>query len=133
MNISCQEYQYTNMFTINIGTVFAMLKRLMNILKILFCSKNGKLQKRGRLSMIGKLQLATERSRDEDNEGIIQLRILRVQVRKVKGSKFTGVIKQSIDLYRNACMCMISVNFLFMLLMLRFHTKKIRKRLCLNC
>ena len=86
MNISCQEYQYTNMFTINIGTVFAMLKRLMNILKILFCSKNGKLQKRGKLSMIGKLQLATERSRDEDNEGIIQLRILRVQVRKVQSS-----------------------------------------------
>ena len=88
------------MFTIKNGTVFDMLKRLTNILKNVVCSKNGKLQKRGKLSMIGRLQLATERSRDEDNEGIIQLRILRVQVRKVKGSKFTGVIKQSIDLYK---------------------------------
>lgn len=42
--------------------------------------KNGKIQKRGRINMIGRLQLSTERSKEEDNEGIIQLRILRTQV-----------------------------------------------------
>jgi len=45
------------------------------------CSKNGKLQKRGKMNLIGRLQLSTERSKEEDNEGIVQLRILRVQVR----------------------------------------------------
>ena len=44
------------------------------------CSKNGKLQKRGKMNLIGRLQLSTERSKEEDNEGIVQLRILRVQV-----------------------------------------------------
>lgn len=34
--------------------------------------------------MIGRLQLSTERSRDEDNEGIVQLRILRVQEAIIK-------------------------------------------------
>ena len=45
-----------------------------------FFSKNGKLQKRGKINLIGRLQLSTEKSREEENEGIIQLRILRVQV-----------------------------------------------------
>ena len=44
------------------------------------CSKNGKEQKRGRVNLIGRLQLSTEKSSEEDNEAIIQLRILRVQV-----------------------------------------------------
>jgi len=44
------------------------------------CSKNGKLQKRGKMNLIGRLQLSTERSKEEDNDGIVQLRILRVQV-----------------------------------------------------
>ena len=43
-------------------------------------SKNSKLQKRGKVNLIGRLQLSTERSKEEDNEGIIQLRVLRVQV-----------------------------------------------------
>jgi len=43
-------------------------------------SKNGKLQKRGKVNLIGRLQLSTERSKEEDNECIVQLRILRVQV-----------------------------------------------------
>lgn len=30
--------------------------------------------------MIGRLQLTTERMREEENEGIVQLRILRTQV-----------------------------------------------------
>ena len=43
-------------------------------------SKNGKVQKRGKINLIGRLQLSTEKSKEEDNEGIMQLRILRVQV-----------------------------------------------------
>ncbi len=43
-------------------------------------SKQGKLQKRGKINLIGRLQLTTEKTRDEDNEGIVQLRILRTQV-----------------------------------------------------
>lgn len=43
-------------------------------------SKNGKLQKRGKINLVGRLQLSTERSKEEDNECIVQLRILRVQV-----------------------------------------------------
>ena len=122
------------MFTIKTEPVFnCYAEKIDEHFKNVVCSKNGKLQKRGKLSMIGRLQLATERSREEDNEGIIQLRILRVQVRKVKDLKFTGFMKQSIDLYKTVYMCMIPVNFLLILLMLRFHTKKIRKRLCLNC
>lgn len=42
--------------------------------------KNGKMQKRGKINLIGRLQLSTERSREEDNQSIVQLRILRVQV-----------------------------------------------------
>ena len=44
------------------------------------CSKNGKVQKRGKINMIGRLQLSTEKSKEEENEGIVQLRILRTQV-----------------------------------------------------
>jgi cullin 5 len=45
-----------------------------------FDRKSNKSQKRGKINLIGRLQLSTERSREEDNEGIVQLRILRVQV-----------------------------------------------------
>ncbi|GLG95736.1 Cullin homolog 1 [Gryllus bimaculatus] len=41
--------------------------------------KNGKLQRRGKINLVGRLQLSTERSKEEDNESIVQLRILRVQ------------------------------------------------------
>lgn len=51
----------------------------MFVINIIF-SKNGKLQKRGKVNLIGRLQLSTERSKEEDNECIVQLRILRVQV-----------------------------------------------------
>ena len=47
-------------------------------------SKNGRPQKRGRLNLIGRLQLSTEKSREEDNEGIVQLRVLRTQEAIVK-------------------------------------------------
>ncbi|CAM6031267.1 unnamed protein product, partial [Sphagnum compactum] len=46
--------------------------------------KNGKPQKRGKVNLIGRLQLATEKCRDEDNESIVQLRILRTQEAIVK-------------------------------------------------
>jgi hypothetical protein len=49
-------------------------------------SKNGKVQKRGKINLVGRLQLSTEKSQEEDNEGIMQLRILRVQV-SVQSSK----------------------------------------------
>lgn len=46
----------------------------------MYFSKNGKQQKRGKLNLIGRLQLSSDRAKEEDNEGILQLRILRVQV-----------------------------------------------------
>jgi len=46
--------------------------------------KNGKVQRRGKMNMIGRLQLSSERNKEEDNEGIVQLRILRVQEAIVK-------------------------------------------------
>ncbi|XP_030851114.1 cullin-5-like isoform X2 [Strongylocentrotus purpuratus] len=46
--------------------------------------KNGKPQKRGKINLIGRLQLSTERSTEEDKEGIVQLRILRTQEAIVK-------------------------------------------------
>ncbi|XP_069124836.1 cullin-5-like [Argopecten irradians] len=46
--------------------------------------KNGKVQKRGKINLIGRLQLSTEKTKEEDNEGIMQLRILRVQEAIVK-------------------------------------------------
>lgn len=42
--------------------------------------KNSKVQRRGKINLIGRLQLTTERMREEENEGIVQLRILRTQV-----------------------------------------------------
>ena len=51
---------------------------------IFICRKNNRVQRRGKISLIGRLQLSTERSREEDNEGIVQLRILRVQEAIIK-------------------------------------------------
>lgn len=42
------------------------------------------MQKRGKINLIGRLQLSTEKSRDEDNDSIVQLRILRTQEAIVK-------------------------------------------------
>lgn len=63
----------------------SLLTELTNKITFMFgilCtfSKNGKVQKRGKINLIGRLQLSTEKSKEEDNEGIMQLRILRVQV-----------------------------------------------------
>ena len=47
----------------------------------LLISKNGKVQKRGKVNLIGRLQLSTEKTKQEENDGIVALRILRIQVR----------------------------------------------------
>jgi len=46
--------------------------------------KNGKIQRRGRINLIGRLQLSTEKTREEENQGILQLRILRTQEAIIK-------------------------------------------------
>ncbi|XP_072152615.1 cullin-5 isoform X2 [Bemisia tabaci] len=46
--------------------------------------KNGKLQKRGKINLIGRLQLSTEKSKEEDNENIVLLRVVRVQEAIIK-------------------------------------------------
>ncbi|XP_017786089.1 PREDICTED: cullin-5 isoform X2 [Nicrophorus vespilloides] len=46
--------------------------------------KNGKPQRRGKVNLIGRLQLSTERSQLEDNQSIVQLRILRTQEAIIK-------------------------------------------------
>eukprot|EP00095_Tigriopus_kingsejongensis_P002852 maker-scaffold442_size170051-snap-gene-0.30 protein:Tk02852 transcript:maker-scaffold442_size170051-snap-gene-0.30-mRNA-1 annotation:"Cullin-5" len=46
--------------------------------------KNGKLQKRGKVSLIGRLQLCTDKAKEEENEGIMQLRIFRTQEAIIK-------------------------------------------------
>ncbi|XP_022241285.1 cullin-5-like isoform X2 [Limulus polyphemus] len=46
--------------------------------------KNGKVQRRGKVNLIGRLQLSTEKSKEEDNDSIVQLRILRTQEAIVK-------------------------------------------------
>ena len=54
--------------------------------------KNSKLQKRGKLNLIGRLQLSTEKARKEENESIMQLRILRTQEAIIKILKMRKVI-----------------------------------------
>ena len=51
----------------------------------LITRKGGKLQKRGKINLIGKLQLTTEKTKEEDNDGIVALRVLRTQVREERG------------------------------------------------
>ncbi len=46
--------------------------------------KSGKVQRRGRVNLIGRLQLSTERVREEENEGIVQLRVFRTQEAIIK-------------------------------------------------
>ncbi|XP_015515135.1 cullin-5 [Neodiprion pinetum] len=57
--------------------------------------KNGKLQKRGKINLIGRLQLSTERSKEEDNQSIVQLRILRVQEAIIKILKMRKTINNA--------------------------------------
>ena len=50
------------------------------ILLWMYYRKGGKLQKRGKINLIGRLQLTTEKAKEEDNDSIVALRVLRVQV-----------------------------------------------------
>lgn len=61
-----------------------MLKNSFNFICFSLSRKNGKTQKRGKLSLIGRLQLSTEKGREDDNERIVQLRVLRTQEAIVK-------------------------------------------------
>lgn len=69
--------------------------------------KNGKMQKRGKVNLIGRLQLSTERSQMEDNQSIVQLRILRTQEAIIKilkmRKKITNVALQAelVDILKN--------------------------------
>lgn len=56
----------------------------------IFCSKGGKLQRRGKINLIGRLQLTTEKTKEEDNESIIALRVLRTQVWPVVQKAIVG-------------------------------------------
>ena len=63
--------------------------------------KNSKLQKRGKMNLIGRLQLSTEKARKEENESIMQLRILRTQeaiIKILKMRKVSNFIKGLIGL-----------------------------------
>jgi len=57
--------------------------------------KNGKVQRRGRINLIGRLQLSTEKSREEENQGILQLRILRTQEAIIKILKMRKIISNA--------------------------------------
>ncbi|KAL1505275.1 hypothetical protein ABEB36_004874 [Hypothenemus hampei] len=57
--------------------------------------KNGKTQKRGKVNLVGRLQLSTERSQIEDNQSIVQLRILRTQEAIIKILKMRKKISNS--------------------------------------
>ena len=53
---------------------------------LVYFSKNSKVQKRGKVNLIGRLQLSTEKAKQEENDGIVALRILRIQVRENSSS-----------------------------------------------
>ena len=66
--------------------------------------KNGKLQKRGKINLIGRLQLSTEKARKEENESIMQLRILRTQeaiIKILKMRKVSTYIRNPNPKYEN--------------------------------
>ncbi|GJQ74661.1 hypothetical protein Trydic_g21514 [Trypoxylus dichotomus] len=73
-----------------------------------FCLiKNGRPQKRGKINLIGRLQLSTERSQLEDNHSIVQLRILRTQEAIIKILKMrkritnAGLQVELVDILKN--------------------------------
>ncbi|XP_046849667.1 cullin-5-like isoform X2 [Xenia sp. Carnegie-2017] len=57
--------------------------------------KSGKVQKRGKVNFIGRLQLSTEKHREEDNEAIVALRILRIQEGIVRIMKMRKTISNA--------------------------------------
>jgi cullin-5 len=87
---SMKDFDDSTLFAINqdFAVMSVLFIAFQTITEILFCfvlnRKNGKPQKRGKVNLIGRLQLATEKCREEDNESIVQLRILRTQEAIVK-------------------------------------------------
>ena len=67
--------------------------------------KNSKLQKRGKMNLIGRLQLSTEKARKEENESIMQLRILRTQEAIIKILKMRKVIDDDIIMFFYIARC----------------------------
>ena len=63
---------------------FSLFFTIIQFLQEFALVKNGKAQKRGRINLIGRLQLSTEKTREEENAGILQLRILRTQEAIIK-------------------------------------------------
>ena len=57
--------------------------------------KGGKLQKRGKMSLIGKLQLNYEANKKEDEDAIVELRKLRVQEAIVKIMKMRKTVENA--------------------------------------
>uniref|UniRef100_T1IRX8 Cullin-5 n=1 Tax=Strigamia maritima TaxID=126957 RepID=T1IRX8_STRMM len=58
--------------------------------------RNGKVQKRGKVNLIGRLQLSTEKSQQVDNEAIVRLREFRIQeaiVCVTKARKSIGTVQ----------------------------------------
>ncbi|XP_055923127.1 cullin-5 [Eupeodes corollae] len=70
-------------------------------------TKNGKLQRRGKINLIGRLQLSTERSQQEDNHSIVQLRIFRTQeaiikiMKMRKRTKNVSLQAELVDILKN--------------------------------
>ena len=60
--------------------LFICIRNILSDIPFSLSSRQGKIQKRGKLSLVGKLILTTEKAKREEEEGIVQLRILRVQV-----------------------------------------------------
>ena len=81
--------------------------------------KNGKLQKRGKINLIGRLQLSTEKARKEENESIMQLRILRTQEAIIKILKMRKVSTHC-SKYR---FLLSHSQFLNILFLTKFHKK----------
>lgn len=74
-----------------------------------FCivTKGNRVLQKGKVNLIGRLQLSTEKSKNEDNEGIVRLRELRVQEAIVKIMKMRKTVTNAalqtelVDILRN--------------------------------
>ena len=60
-------------------------------------------QKRGKVNLIGKLQLSNEKTQIEDNRAIVELRILRTQEAIIKIMKTNKKLKKAkLQVIKNA-------------------------------
>lgn len=62
--------------------IFHYIIYWLSLFCLFYSSKNSKVQKRGKVNFIGRLQLSTEKAKQEENDSIVALRILRIQVNK---------------------------------------------------